>query len=164
MKKLVILLFVSLLTFSGCDMFRKLAGRPTSEDIEMKRLEIKKNRARLDSLDARRIMQADSLAMVDSVRQMSNVVRSISEFGGLMSGTLDTEYYIIVGSFMKKSNVERMKRNVEEAGYSCEIIKFRNGFTAVAVKPSDASSVYITLKRIRKEPFCPDDVWVLVNE
>ena len=41
MKKfLVLLLGVSLFAVTGCDFFRGLAGRPTSEDIENKKIEI----------------------------------------------------------------------------------------------------------------------------
>ena len=46
---------VAMLTLTGCDFFRKLAGRPTSEDIENRKLEIimaqeALEQARLDSL------------------------------------------------------------------------------------------------------------------
>ena len=56
MKKTYILLaLVVMSTVTGCDFFRKLAGRPTSEEIESKRLEIimaqkAVEQARLDSL------------------------------------------------------------------------------------------------------------------
>ena len=56
MKKLMLLvLMVSMTVVTGCDFFRKLAGRPTSEDIEQKRIEIMRaqeaaHQARLDSI------------------------------------------------------------------------------------------------------------------
>ena len=56
MKKImIVLLGLSLFAVTGCDFFRQLAGRPTSADIEARRLEIllaeqEAAQARLDSL------------------------------------------------------------------------------------------------------------------
>ena len=52
---LVLLLGVSLFAVTGCDFFRGLAGRPTSEDIENKKIELLRaqqaaEQARLDSI------------------------------------------------------------------------------------------------------------------
>ena len=51
----VILALAVMMTVTGCDFFRTLAGRPTSEDIENRRIEILKAeeaalQARVDSL------------------------------------------------------------------------------------------------------------------
>ena len=57
---------------TGCDFFRRLAGRPDSEWIEAKaetiRQEEETQRIRLDSLEKARKAEADSLAAADSVR------------------------------------------------------------------------------------------------
>ena len=39
-KSIIFMLMVTLTVVTGCDFFRKLAGRPTSEDIENKRVAI----------------------------------------------------------------------------------------------------------------------------
>ena len=41
-KVIVLLMGVSLFALTGCDFFRTLAGRPTSEEIEVRKLEILK--------------------------------------------------------------------------------------------------------------------------
>ena len=74
MKKSYILLFAAVvLTVTGCDFFRKLAGRPTSDVIEVKRQEMV---ADLDAKAAREKAVQDSLDLVarneaDSVDALS---------------------------------------------------------------------------------------------
>ena len=59
---------------------RKLAGRPTSEDVEAKRLELLRAEeaaleARLDSLrNVEQRMIADSLNALDSIRQLGGSI------------------------------------------------------------------------------------------
>ena len=66
---------------TGCDFFRRLAGRPDSEWIEAKAESIRKDeealRARQDSLEAARKAVADSLAAADSVRQANHRYRFV---------------------------------------------------------------------------------------
>ena len=76
MRKSVILLLIgALLTLTGCDFFRVLAGRPTSKDIDAKRVMIMKAeeaalQARLDSIKkAEEKVVSDSLAAMDSLHK-----------------------------------------------------------------------------------------------
>ena len=39
-KTILLLIAASLFVVTGCDFFRSLAGRPTSEDIQAKKIEI----------------------------------------------------------------------------------------------------------------------------
>ena len=60
-KNILPLLLVMMFVVTGCDFFRMVAGRPTSKDIEKKRLEIIKAeeaalQARLDSIAASRLL------------------------------------------------------------------------------------------------------------
>ena len=73
MKKVILALFVFVAVFfTGCDTFRRLAGRPTSAEIEAKRkvielAEAAKHQARMDSLTRIEKQMADSLAVLDSL-------------------------------------------------------------------------------------------------
>ena len=73
MKKVILALFVLVAVFfTGCDTFRRLAGRPTSAEIEAKRkvielAEAAKHQARMDSLTRIEKQMADSLAVLDSL-------------------------------------------------------------------------------------------------
>ena len=75
MKRLVLVIMaVSALAVTGCDFFRSLAGRPTSNDIHQKKIEIQLQeqavmQARLDSLKREQQIVQDSLNALDSIRQ-----------------------------------------------------------------------------------------------
>lgn len=66
---------------TGCDFFRRLAGRPDSEWIEAKAEAIRQEeealRIRQDSLERARKAEADSLAAADSVRLANHRYRFV---------------------------------------------------------------------------------------
>ena len=166
----VITLLAAALLFSGCDMFRRIAGRPTGDELDRMRIEMMAERearlqARIDSLRRVEKMAADSLLILDSLRQMNGTILNPSEMGGLFTTKLESRYYIIVGSFLDRSNAETFLMKVSASGYVPVLINFRNGFNAVGVAPSDnLSEVLGSLKKVKGETFCPSDVWILVNE
>ena len=170
MKKTYILLaFVVMSTVTGCDFFRKLAGRPTSEDIEQKRIEIMRaqeaaHQARLDSIKMEHQKVVDSLVIVDSIRQQGGTLHNSASLGGLDAAQFEARYYIVVGSFRSRTNAETQLKKVP-AEYSPAIFNFQNGMYAVGAAPSDnLKDAYASLKKLRAEKFCPSDVWILVNE
>ena len=69
---LSLVFLLSLSVFTGCDFFRRLAGRPTSDDIEIKRRAIVDEKAEharnLELLEISRKAIKDSLARADSLR------------------------------------------------------------------------------------------------
>ena len=164
-KSIIFMLMVTLTVVTGCDFFRKLAGRPTSEDIENKRVAIMRaeeaaRQAREDSIRMEHQKMVDSLAVMDTVSQ-----RKPSSLGGLFEMKLESKYYIIVGSFRSRSNAEALMNTASIKGYSPALITFRNGLIAVGVAPADnLGTAYSSLKKVRQEKFCPSDVWILVNE
>lgn len=171
MKKFLLLLSaLSLLTLGGCDMFRRLAGRPTAKELEQIKMEMLLRQeaqqvARIDSL--RRVEKAlsDSIAVLDSIRQLHGTILNPSEIGGLFTTRLDFRYYIVVGAFKDRANAEKLLSEVREKGYSPVLINFRNGFNAIGIAPAnDLFNVFRSLKRVKTEEFCPDDVWILVND
>ena len=122
-----LLLMITLLFATGCDFLRKIAGRPTSFELEERRLEIlrieeAKQQARLDSLKRVQkmmldsIARLDSLAVLDSIRQVGGSVLNPSSLGGLFSTKLEARYYVIVGAFRSRENAERMHKKVEGKG------------------------------------------------
>lgn len=171
MKKSIILVFVLMLpVLTGCDFFRRLAGRPTSEDIEIKRIAVMKaeeaaHQARLDSIRLEHQKITDSLAVIDSIRQQGGSILNPAALGGLFSTKLESRYYIIVGSFRTRTNAESLFRTASEKGYSPALISFRNGLVAVGVSPANnLQDAYASLVSVRQERFCPPDVWILINE
>ena len=170
------IMVLSLALTTGCDGLRKLAGRPTSDELESLRLEVIEAReseqarlaeqqARIDSLKRVEQALADSLAVIETLRQMNGTILNPSAMGGLFTTKLDYRYYIIVGAFSYSSNAEKLLGRVNDAGYSGTLISFRNGYNAIGVAPgNDLNSALASLVAVKKEPFCPPDAWILVND
>jgi hypothetical protein len=169
-KSTILMLMVTLAVVTGCDFFRKLAGRPTSEDIEEKRVAIMRaeeaaHQARQDSIRMEHQKVVDSLAMMDSIRQHGGSILDPDSLGGLVATKLEARYYIVVGSFRSRANAESLLATASSLNYAPALITFRNGLIAVGVSPADnLTDAYASLKKVRQEKFCPSDVWILVNE
>lgn len=169
-KSLILISLVSILVLNGCDAFRKLAGRPTAAELEAKRVEINEareaaHRARIDSLKKVEKALADSLAILDSLKQMNGTILNPSAMGGLFTTKLDYRYYIVVGAFTQRSNAEVLLEKVQKAGFVGTMISFRNGFNAIGICNTDnLNQAFLSLKKVQEEDFCPDDAWILVNE
>lgn len=134
---------------TGCDFFRRLAGRPDSEWIEAKAEAIRQDeealRIRQDSLEKARKAEADSLAAADSVRLANHRYR----------------FYVILGSFSSKENAERYIEEIAEKGYKGELLTFRNS-TAVGVCPTDdEAQAKKSLDELQRQDFCPKGAWIL---
>ncbi len=177
MKRSVILsVALAAVLLSGCDFVRSLAGRPTSAQLEEKRIAIERvraeerQRALMDSLEKVRQRMADSLAalevhLLDSLSQAKGTILNPSKLGGLYTTRLDAHYYIIVGAFRTRSYAERKLTKCNEAGLTATIISFRNGLLAVGVCPSDSLNDTVRrLRELRGNGICPEDGWILVNE
>ena len=169
-KGLLIIMAAAIFMLTGCDFFRKLADRPTSEEIEAKKLEIilaqeALEQARPDSLRREQKMVQDSIAALDSIKQQGGTILNPSKLGGLFATKLEARYYIIVGSFRHRANAEILLGKVSELGYSPALICFRNGMMAVGLCPVNTlPDALVSLKTVKAESFCPKDVWILVNE
>lgn len=134
---------------TGCDFFRRLAGRPDSEWIEAKAETIRQEeealRIRQDSLEKARKAEADSLAAADSVRLANHRYR----------------FCVILGSFSSKENAERYVEEIAAKGYKCELLTFRNS-TAVGVCPTDdEAQAKKSLEELQRQDFCPNGAWIL---
>ena len=166
------MLMVVMMRLTGCDFMRRLAGRPTSEDVEVKRLELLRAeefalQARLDSLrHIEQMMVRDSLNALDSIRQLGGSILNPASLGGLFATKLEARYYIILGSFRSRANAEGLLKVAKDAGYKPALISFgKGGLIAVGVSPVNRlSDAFTALNSVKKESFCPADVWILVNE
>ena len=166
----ILLVACVLLALTGCDFMRKLGGRPTSEDIERARVEILLAQeaalnASLDSLKAEKQSIQDSIDALELFVQQGGTVLNPSKLGGLYTTKLQYKYYVIIGAFRTRSNAEALFKKAESAGYIPVLISFRNGLLAVGLSPADeCRNALEMIKLIKQEPFCPADVWILVNE
>ncbi|MCR5244695.1 MAG: SPOR domain-containing protein [Bacteroidales bacterium] len=153
----------------GCDSFRRLAGRPTSEDIAAKKVMIEQERAahqaRLDSLRRVEKALADSLALLDEIKASKTMILTTADIKGAAAAGLQYRYYVVVGTFGDRQNAQGLAAKAEAAGYSSQLIPYRNAFTSVGVGGTNSlAEAWATLGKVKGEKFCPVDVWVLVNE
>ena len=93
---LIVLLGMSVL--HGCDAFRRLAGRPTSDEIAAKREMIQReeaaHQARMDSLSRIEKAKADSLALLDKMKDAGEMFLSVNSLRRANALKLDKRYYI----------------------------------------------------------------------
>jgi len=171
MKRILVwgAVILAAMSATGCDFFRKVAGRPTSEEIAAKKeyIEIQEaiHQARLDSLAKVEKQAADSVAALDVIRAQGALLMGSSRLGGLASASLPYRYYTIIGAFANADNAGRLAEKAASAGLEAVKIPCRNGYTAVGVQPSSRIvEVCAGLPGIQALEFCPKDVWILVNE
>ena len=171
------LVILSAFLLTGCDLFRTLAGRPTSKDIEAKQISaLLAEKAELmaanENLEAKynEVLTElhsvkDSLNALDSISQYGGTILNPTTLGGLFSTKLEARYYVIVGAFRYRSNAETLFKTAQMKGYKPALISFRNGRMAVGLCPSNnIKEAFEGLKKVKQESFCPSDVWVLRNE
>ena len=182
-KSYIFILLALLLTVSGCDFFRKVAGRPTTEDIEAKKVEIARverekaeavrEQERLDSLRAVRerariaeeVALRDSLAAPVALKERGCIMYDLSSLKGLASGELEHRYYVIVGSFRDGANADRFIRKIAADSVMQPVkVHFRTGMIAVGVCPRNKiAEMPSVVDEVRTRSFCPKDAWILVN-
>ena len=169
-RSIIFLMTLSVFAVTGCDFFRTMAGRPTSEDIERKKVEIMRQeqavlQAGLDSLKRQKQMVQDSIDALDSIKQLGGTILNPARLGGLFATKLEARYYVIIGAFRVRANAEALFSRAKNAGHTPALISFNNGMIAVGLRPCNTVvDALSALKSVRKETFCPKDVWILLNE
>ena len=170
MKKVAVFFAIILFLFcvDSCDFLRRVAGRPTSEEIRLRSTfvnahktslpdstrmpETKSGEAeskQLDSLDAKR--RTDSLGV-----KLSSVFR----FGTPVK-ELEHKYNLIVGVFRQRTTATRYFNSYVSNGFSPSFIEFPTGETALCLGSSDAlSDVADIIVEGRRKGLCPSDAWI----
>ena len=106
---------------------------------------------------------SDSLATLDSIRILNSSLVEARQLSDEERSRLPHAYYIVVGAFSNQDNARKFSENANLSGYPATMIRYRNGFTAVGVCPSDRlTDAYHSLKQVRESGFCPD-AWILNN-
>ncbi len=170
-KSVLLLMSIMLVSLTGCDFLRSVAGRPTSKDIENKRIAIIRAeeaalQSRLDSIRlAEEKVVADSLAALEVLEETGIMMNGPERIGGLSGTELEYRYYIIVGAFRESANARKLFTTASDSGYEPVLISCRSGMIAVGLSPSNSLvSISETYARLKDEPFCPKEAWILVKE
>lgn len=179
MKKLiqtVLILIPVALAATGCDFFRKLAGRPTSDQIaamaEAIRLE---ESARIaDSLrKALAEPQEDSAATTPAPATpaaqaaftptaSSPVTAATTPSAAAPAPAGDLKrFYVVMASFGNSANANKYASILEAKGYPATILK-RGSYQVVAVcGTDDEAAIKQSFDEIRRQDFCPQGVWII---
>ena len=170
-KGTVVLVFLSAaLIVSGCDFMRKVAGRPTSADLEAmvasrEQEEARAARALQERQQRERELQyqADSLLAVQTMEGI--VMNRLSDLNVRVTTELPAKYNVVLGAFSDASNADNLISRLKEAGYEASAMRYRSGKTAVLACCTDS---FVELGKsfasLQKENYCPKDVWVIVKE
>ena len=170
-KGTVVLVFLSAaLIVSGCDFMRKVAGRPTSADLEAmvaarEQEEARAARALQERQQRERELQyqADSLLAVQTMEGI--VMNRLSDLNVRVTTELPAKYHVVLGAFSDASNADNLISRLKEAGYEASAMRYRSGKTAVLACCTDS---FVELGKsfasLQKENYCPKDVWVIVKE
>ncbi|MBP5795751.1 MAG: SPOR domain-containing protein [Bacteroidales bacterium] len=170
-KGTVVLAFLSAaLIVSGCDFMRKVAGRPTSADLQAmvaarEQEEARAARALQERQQREKELQyqADSLLAVQTMEGI--VMNRLSDLNVRVTTELPAKYNVVLGAFSDASNADNLISRLKEAGYEASAMRYRSGKTAVLACCTDS---FVELGKsfasLQKENYCPKDVWVIVKE
>ncbi len=170
-KSLIFLMAIMLVSLTGCDFLRTIAGRPTSRDMEERRMAVIRAeeealQSRMDSIRlAGEKVISDSLAILDNFRAAGVTVSTSDKIGGLSGTGLEYRYYIIVGAFRESVNARKIFNAASEKGYSPVLLNCRGGMIAVGLAPANKlQDIEESYNALKQESFCPKEAWILVNE
>lgn len=170
---LAIACIAMVVSLSGCDQIRKLAGRPTSADIQVIRERIAAEEARAkeiaDSIAlAEKLAEQerkDSLEAVEAFAQHVGYLRGPEDLHGIRKGDLDHRYYVAVGAFRQEENAKRLAGRFDQEIYHPAVIATGAGLNIVLVYPNNKlMGAYRSFMDIKTNPECPREAWVLVND
>lgn len=151
-----LVLVAVLSAITGCDFLRSVVGRPTSDDIRAKQAALLAIRA--DSID----VNADSVAAMQTIEEQHIKLAPPSHSGALVPEDTGKNYFVMVGTFSRKSNAEQLLVLCREAGYSPALIPYSNGYTAVAAHSCvTLKEALSALEDLKTRPFCPADAWIM---
>ena len=158
---------------ASCDFMRKVAGRPTTEDLQAMAAAKEQEEARAArALQERQQRekelqcQADSLFAVQTLEGiMMNRLSDLFDMNVRITTELPAKYSVVLGAFSDASNADNLISRLKAAGYEASPMRYRSGKTAVLACSTDS---FVELGKsfasLQKDNYCPKDVWVIVKE
>lgn len=173
MKKVTrIILILAILSLSGCDFLRKVAGRPDSAALQVKSEQIAiRKRAVSDSIQRvqaqirlEKKIVADSLAALEEIKEDGLNMSNVSRFGEPVP-VPPMRYYLIVGVFRSPDVARGILNKFTSKGYEGGYLEFSKGVKAVYMMSANRIS---DMKDMADKACacgdCPADAWIYVNE
>ena len=157
---IVLLLLVAHAT-TGCDFFRRLAGRPTSEIIEALR-EAALAEREVPVRDTAAAVEADTLVAAEPQVEPESTVKTESPVKSEPKAESKKRFYLVVASFSNPDNARKSLERMEERGYPGELISAKGGYTVVGICGTDDElEAKESLKQLQRQDFCPKGVWII---
>lgn len=182
MKKIfaAISLSVLVLSVSSCDLFRSLAGRPTSAELKSA---IEKQQSSAQQMQAiteepaettQQTAPEETIAVASTQAEKEeytmvkregrmSVPLAYTHTNSTLKATPEHSYYIIVGTYRQKPTLNKMIKDAHDAGYETFLLEYSNGLTSVGLMPCDNLGEAIdAYAKVSKEDFCPKDACILI--
>lgn len=142
-------IFFSLLTLvvtvSGCDFMRRLAGRPTSDVIEAKRQS-------LSVVQQDLVEEPDTLAAVQQPAEVLPQEESV--IPGETVEDMTTRFAVTLGAFGSYKEAKALCDRAREAGYDARLIHRRQYISVAAILTDSRAEAVSVEKKVKTEKFC----------
>ena len=169
----IVLLLLVANAATGCDFFRRLAGRPTSDIIEALREASLVENAALTK-DTAAVVEAvkDSLAKVEPQVKAEPKVETKPKVEAVPPVKTEPKaepqveskkrFYVVVASFSNPDNARKSLERMKERGYPGDLISAKGGYTVVGIcGTDDEQEAKESLKQLQRQDFCPKGVWII---
>ncbi len=160
MKKILILLCISTIAFSGCKF---IGGKSVKSERDSLRayaytLEQKMANKEQDHQASLDQLKRESQAMIDSIIKIyeNNNVPGKGKYNAASSG----HYYLIVGSFKTPTYASKWSARISDMGYKTEIVKVSYWNLVSAGSSTNLRSALSELSSIRSD--VTSNAWIFV--
>ena len=182
MKKIfaAISLSVLVLSVSSCDLFRSLAGRPTSAELKSPLEQPQSSAQQMQAITEEPAITTEQTAPEETIAVASpqakkeeytmvkregrmSVPLAYTHTNSTLKATPEHSYYIIVGTYRQRPTLNKMIKDAHDAGYETFLLEYSNGLTSVGLMPCDNLGEAIdAYAKVSKEDFCPKDACILI--
>ena len=182
MKKIfaAISLSVLVLSVSSCDLFRSLAGRPTSAELKSAIEKQQSSAQQMQAITEEPAITTEQTAPEETIAVASpqakkeeytmvkregrmSVPLAYTHTNSTLKATPEHSYYIIVGTYRQRPTLNKMIKDAHDAGYETFLLEYSNGLTSVGLMPCDNLGEAIdAYAKVSKEYFCPKDACILI--
>lgn len=173
-------LSVLVLSVSSCDLFRSLAGRPTSAELKSAIEKQQSSAQQMQAITEEPAITTEQTAPEETIAVAStqaekeeytmvkregrmSVPLAYTHTNSTLKATPEHSYYIIVGTYRQKPTLNKMIKDAHDAGYETFLLEYSNGLTSVGLMPCDNLGEAIdAYAKVSKEDFCPKDACILI--
>ena len=179
------------IVFTGCDAIRSALGKPTSKDIAALRAQAEQMHRTADSLAATMdVALPDSSSLTETTdidTAASAVAANFAAIGAEAGGESEAQaeaspdtgsgtdtdspaeeasglaegFYAVIGSFRNAGNANYLYNSISTSGVPVEIVKMKNGFTAVMICHSNSyEDTYRMMMDFYRNEKMPEGVWI----